>query len=121
MLLFCSMKIKLSFLLLVAFFSSVLSFAGEPSKAPVTRTVMLSGKVMDVKNNELLAGVKIECSHGEKSFYSDLDGKFFIALQVTGNEEVKLEFSQIGYDTKTLDIKELQANSGNLYIDLQPE
>ena len=117
----CSMKFKLSFLLLFALLSSVFAFAGEPSKTPVTRTIIVSGKVMDVKNNELLAGVKIECSNCEKSFYSDLDGKFFIALQVTGAEEVKLEFSQIGYDSKTFDIKELQANSGNLYIDLQPE
>lgn len=119
--LICGMKIKLSFLLLVAFLSSLMSFAGEPSKSFSTRTIMVSGKVMDVKSNEFLAGVKIECSNCEKSFYSDMDGKFFIALQVTGNEEVKLEFSQIGYDSKTLDIKELLANSGNLYIDLQPE
>ncbi len=115
------MKIKLIFLLLFALLSSVFVFAGEPSKAPVTRTVMVSGKVTDIKSNELLAGVKIECSNCEKSFYSDLDGKFFIVLQLTGNEDVKIEFSQIGYDSKTIGIQELQANSGNLYVDLQPE
>lgn len=121
MLFLCSMKTKLSLLLIIALFSSVFGVAGEPSKAPITRTIIVSGKVMDVKSNELLAGVKIECSNCEKSFYSDLDGKFFIALQVSGAEDVKLEFSQIGYGSKTLDIKEIQVNSGNLYIDLQPE
>lgn len=121
MLFLCSMKIKLNFFLMVALLSSVFAFAGEPSKTPVTRTVILSGKIMDLNSNEFLAGVKIECSNCEKLFYSDLDGKFFIALQVSGTEDVKLEFSQIGYDTKTLDIKELQVNAGSLYIDLQPE
>lgn len=115
------MKTKISLLLIITLLSSALGFAGEPSKAPITRTVIVSGKIMDNKSNELLAGVKIECSTCEKSVYSDLDGKFFIAIQVSGTEDVKLEFSQIGYGSKTLDVKELQANAGNLYIDLQPE
>lgn len=121
MLFLCSMKTKLSLLLIIALFGSLLGFAGEPSKTPIARTIMVSGKVMDVKSNELLAGVKIECSNCEKSVYSDLDGKFLLVLQVTGSENLKIEFSQVGYSPKILDIKEVQVNSGNLYIDLQPE
>lgn len=117
----CSMKNKLSLLILIAVLSSVFCLAGEPIKPPVKRTVVLSGKITDIKSNELLAGVKIECSNSEKAFYSDLNGNFFILFQVTGSEEVKLEFSQIGYDSKILDIKGFQADSGKVYIDLQPE
>lgn len=115
------MKFKFSLLLFILFVNTVFSFAGEPSKAPIVKTVIISGKITDFKSNELLAGVKIECPNTEKPFYSDLNGHFFIALQVNSNEEVKLEFSQIGYDSKILDLKELQLNSGNLQVDLQPE
>lgn len=115
------MKKQVIIILILSLFVCVLGFAGEMPKAPITRIVILSGKIMDNKSNELLAGVKIVCSNCEKSFYSDLDGNFFITLPVNSNENYKIEFSQIGYASKTIDLKELQANQGNLYVDLQSE
>ena len=98
-----------------------LVFAGEQPKAGKAKGILLSGKIMDVKSSELLAGVKISCSNCDKTFYSDLDGNFFIYLEADNSENLKLEFSQIGYSSKSLDIKELQAKSGDLYIDLKSE
>lgn len=117
--LICNMKKQVIIILILSLFVCVLGFAGEMPKTPMTKTVMLKGKIIDYKSNELLAGVKIACNGCEKFFYSDLDGNFFISFKVNSNEDSKIEFSQIGYSSKTFDIKELQAHSDNLYIDLQ--
>lgn len=81
---------------------------------------MLSGKVIDNTNNETLAGVKIVCPNCTKTIYSDLEGRFFIYLEVT-DENLTLEFSQVGYETKTLNLQEIQAISNNLEVDLKSE
>jgi len=112
------MKKIVCLLLVVMFFSPALSFAGD---APKTRSIMISGKIMDSSNNELLAGVKINCSNCEKSFYSDLEGRFFIYLQVNSDENPKLEFSQVGYSSQILNLQDIQSNSGSLAINLQSE
>lgn len=113
------MKRILSILLLVSFFSGQL-LAGEHPKA-ATKTIMISGKVLDPKNNELLAGVKIECEACQKVVYSDLDGRFFIYLQVEATQQVAIEFSQVGYAAKTLNLQEIGLNAGNLEINLIAE
>ena len=82
---------------------------------------ILSGKIIDPKNNEYLAGVKIACANCQKTVYSDLDGNFFIYLEVNTDENLTLEFSQVGYSSKTLNLKEILANSGSLSIDLVSE
>lgn len=82
---------------------------------------MLSGKVIDLKNNEYLAGVKIACANCKKTVYSDLDGNFFIYLEFNADENLTLEFSQVGYSSKILNLQALQANSSNLSIDLASE
>jgi hypothetical protein len=98
-----------------------LGFAGELPKPAKGRTVILSGKILDKQSNESLAGVKIACDHCKKTVYSDLDGNFFVYLEVNSTENLTLEFSQVGYSSKTLNLQELQANSGRLQIDLQSE
>lgn len=98
-----------------------LGFAGEQPKAAKAKGIIISGKIADNKNNELLAGVKISCGNCEKTFYSDLEGHFFIYLETESSENLKLEFSQVGYSSKSLTIKEIQATSDNLIIDLQSE
>ena len=50
-----------------------------------------------------------------------IEGNFFLSFQVNTNEENKIEFSQIGYFSQALDVKDLQSNSGNLKIDLISE
>lgn len=113
------MKPILSILLLAVFFSGQL-LAGERPKGAV-KTIMISGKISDPKNNELLAGVKIACEACQKTVYSDLDGRFFIYLQVEATQQVAIEFTQVGYASKTLDLKKIGANTGNLEIALEQE
>ena len=115
------MKKEVILIIILSVFVCVLGFAGEKPKTVNTKTMMLSGKIIDFKNNENLAGVKIACSNCEKSFYSDLDGNFFIYLEINSSQNLTLEISQIGYSTKTLNLKDVQANSSNLQIDLQEE
>lgn len=115
------MKKEIITIIILTVFVCVLGFAGETPKNAYTRTIMLSGKIADKTSNELLAGVKIKCNTIEKSFYSDLDGNFFISFQINTSEENKIEFSQVGYFSQIVDVKDLQLNSGNLKIDLQQE
>jgi len=114
-------KNKIIILFVLALFVSSLGFAGEQPKTTATKSIILSGKIIDTTNNEQLAGVKIACSNGEKVFYTDLDGNFFIYLEVNSMENLTLEISQIGYSNKALKLQDLQANSGKLIIDLQAE
>ena len=110
---------KIVFLFLViAFICPTISLAGEN---PKTRSIMISGKIMDSSNNELLAGVKINCSNCEKAFYSDFEGRFFIYLEINSDENPKLEFSQVGYSSQVVNLQDIQSNSGNLAINLQSE
>jgi hypothetical protein len=112
------MKKIVCLFLVIALISPSLSFAGD---SPKTKSIMISGKILDAANNELLAGVKINCTNCEKSFYSDLEGRFFIYIQVNADENPKLEFSQIGYSSQILNLQDIQSNSGNLAINLQSE
>ena len=113
------MKRILSILLLTVLCMGQL-LAGERPKA-ATKTIMISGKVSDPKNNELLAGVKIECEACGKVVYSDLDGRFFIYLQVEASQQASIEFTQVGYNTKTLKLQDIAANAGNLEISMEQE
>ncbi|MES2762582.1 MAG: carboxypeptidase-like regulatory domain-containing protein [Bacteroidota bacterium] len=115
------MKKEIILIVILTVFVCVLGFAGEMPKPIKTRSVILSGKVIDPKNNEYLAGVKINCANCQKTVYSDLDGKFFIYLEVSTTENLTLEFSQVGYSSKTFNLQDLQTNSGNLSIDLISE
>lgn len=115
------MKKEVLLIIILSLFVCVLGFAGENPKVSHTKTIILSGKISDSKNNEYLAGVKIACTNCQKVVYSDLDGRFFIYLEVNVQENPIVEFSQIGYSSKTLNLQDLQANSGNLYIELHSE
>lgn len=110
-----------TFISVLLFVLSSSVFAGEQPKSPKAKTILLSGKVQDPKSNEFLAGVKISCNNCDKVYYSDLDGRFFIYLEVTVEQNLKLEFSQIGYSSKSLTLQELQSGSDTLYIDLKSE
>ncbi len=83
--------------------------------------MILTGKITDTKSNEYLVGVKIACANCQKTVYSDLDGNFFIYLEVNIDENLTLEFSQVGYSSKTLNLQDLQANSSSLIVDLVSE
>lgn len=112
-----SAKLILLFTLFILFFSKV-SFA---NKEPKERVFILSGKIKDVNHNELLAGVSITSTTFEKTMYSDLNGNFFIYFKVKNDKDFKLEFSQIGYITKTLTIADLYGKSNQIEIELIEE
>lgn len=97
------------------------AFTSYSNNEPKERTILLSGKVIDVNSNELLAGVSITASQAEKTIYSDLKGNFFISLKIKDTNDFKLEFSQIGYTSKTLYLADLTQNSGNIEITLTEE
>ncbi len=88
---------------------------------PKEKSIVLSGKIIDFNRNELLAGVSITTTHGEKKIYSDLNGNFFIYLKVKDADNFKLEFSQVGYLTKTLTLADLNGSTSNLEINLTEE
>ncbi|MES2567312.1 MAG: carboxypeptidase-like regulatory domain-containing protein [Bacteroidota bacterium] len=115
------MKKELIIIIVLSFFVCVLGFAGETPKLHNPKTLILSGKITDLNNNESLAGVKIECTDCSKTIYSDLNGNFFVYLEITSNNNTTIEFSQIGYSSKTYSLKDLQSNSGNLSINLSSE
>jgi len=115
------MKKEIILIIILSVFVCVLGFAGELPKPAKTKSIILSGKIIDIKSNEYLAGVKIACANCNKTVYSDLDGNFFIYLEITNDENLTLEFSQVGYSSKTLNLQDLQNHSGNLSIDLASE
>ena len=94
--------------------------AGTSPKVP-SKTIIISGKVQDLKSNELLAGVKITCENCKKVVYSDLNGRFFVRFEVSSQQDLKLEVSQIGYSTQILHSNDITSVGGNLEINLIPE
>ena len=108
-----------NFFSLALIFTTFFAFAGDKPVKDKVKSFVISGKIADANNNELLAGVKISCNNCEKTFYSDLDGYFFINLELVDSENLKIEFSQIGYYAKSVDFKELQGSFDNIYIDLK--
>lgn len=106
-----------SFLFALCFFCHEFSFAVKPPK--VKKGLVLYGKIMDSVNNEFLPGVKITCQNDEKVVYSDLNGNFFIYLDNPSSENIILEFHQVGYSTKSLNLKAFQASFSNLQVDLE--
>ena len=112
------MKKEIILIFILSFFVCSFGFANEIPKASKSKTIILSGKIIDTNNNEYLAGVKIACANCQKAVYSDLDGRFFIYLEVPTDEKLTLEFSQIGYSSKTFNLQDLQENFGELNIDL---
>jgi hypothetical protein len=115
------MKKEVVLIIILSLFVCVLGFAGELPKLSKTKTIILSGKIIDAKNNEYLAGVKIACTNCQKVIYSDLDGHFFIYLEANAQEKLAIEFSQVGYSSKTYNLHDLSMNSTDLHIDLQSE
>lgn len=116
-------KLKIYFAFLIVFlFSTINCFSNnEPVSGSKEKTIILSGKIIDFNKNELLAGVSITTTDVEKTTYSDLNGNFFIYLKIKDSVNFKLEFSQIGYISKTLYLSDLTGFTSNLEINLEEE
>lgn len=116
-----TMKKGIALIFILSFFVSKLALSIEEPVLRKTNSLILTGKIIDKKNNEFLAGVKINCANCQKSVYSDLDGNFFIYLEFNSDDNLTLEFSQIGFESKMLNLKDLQVNLDRIYVDLIAE
>ena len=114
------MKFKFTLLITLLILVSTIAFAGETPKNS-NKTLLLSGVISDITNHETLAGVKIVCNTCEKTIYSDIDGRFMLLLEVNSNENLNIEFSQIGYSSKNLTIQDISRNSGTIEVNLISE
>ncbi len=112
-------KIKIFFSLILFFVLG--SNVTVASNDPKEMTFMFSGKILDLNHNELLSGVSITATNCEKTIYSDLNGNFFIYIKVKDPQNFKLEFSQVGYNTKTLTLADLSGKTSNLEVNLIEE
>jgi hypothetical protein len=119
--LICIMKINIALLTLLFSLTVNIILAGETPKSNGTKTILVSGVVTDPTNHELLAGVKIKCNTCEKTIYSDIDGRFMLILEINSNENLNIEFSQIGYLSKNLHIQDISSNSGTIEVNLAAE
>jgi hypothetical protein len=88
---------------------------------PKEKTLILKGKVLDYRHNETLSGVSIKTTSSEKTLYSDLSGNFFMYIKIKDEKEFKLEFSQVGYHTKTLTVADIEELTCNLEVSLVEE
>jgi hypothetical protein len=91
------------------------------NNGPKERTIVLSGKVLDHNQNETLSGVSIRSTASEQTIYSDLNGHFFMYIKIKDEKEFKLEFSQVGYRTKTFTGADLTTISPSLEVSLIEE
>src|SRR5215212_9285077 len=60
----------------------------------------ISGKVLDIENNNPIVGASIVIEQNKKGTNSDAEGGFFLALPQ--NEKVNIVISSVGYAPKTL-------------------
>lgn len=84
---------------------------------PTGGPVVIAGKVIDETNNQPVGRVNISIKGTGLAGMADTKGQF--NLKIENKEGLKLEFSAIGYETKTLTVDEL-ANLQDLQVSLKP-
>jgi len=97
----CSLREVLSIIILLGSFS-------------LSAQQTLKGKVIDNSNEEVVPFVNVLLSGSQNGTTTDLDGEFVLAVD---GFPVTLEFSFVGYETKTLEVTE---PSTKLIIELTP-
>ncbi len=88
-----SAKNLLTRFLLFSFFSTTVSIGFGQSNR-------ISGKVIDIENNNPVVGASIVIEQNKKGTNSDAEGGFF--LVIPQNEKVNITISSVGYAPKTL-------------------
>src|SRR6266513_5838094 len=81
--------------------------------------VKLSGKILNAKN-EALQGISIKITGAAGGTTTDIEGRFSMNLSV--GKKYELEFSAVGYATKTISDVEVQSgqvNELNIVLDVQ--
>ncbi len=102
---------KRTFSILVLLFLSI---------AAIAQTIRISGKVTDSENGTALVGATITIAGTEpgKTITTDVEGRFFITLQV--NKKYTITISSIGYDPKEIsDIEVTESDIPALNISLE--
>jgi TonB-dependent receptor len=85
------------------------------------QTVKLSGKINNGKN-EPLSGVSVKIAGAAGGTTSDLEGRFL--LNLAAGKKYTLDFSAIGYETKTITDVEIiagQSNDLDIVLDVKPK
>jgi hypothetical protein len=84
--------------LLIVFILSTLSLFAISSNDPTSNSnsITLKGKVLDMKTNEVLAGVQVSILNTDYKTYTDLDGNFY--FKNLPNEKYEIVFSLISYN-----------------------
>jgi len=117
-----NLNIKSLCFLIFTLFCFTKGFSEEKPRNNSNASIILSGQIIDSQNNEKLAGVRISCGNESKIIHSNLDGTFFIFINEKNvSENAKIEFSQIGYNAKSISLKELKVNNFSLTINLSSE
>ncbi len=96
---------KTIYTLLIVTSISSYTLANATNKNPIEpekKLVKISGKVIDQKTSEVLAGVKIYFLNSNKFVYTDFDGKFIIEEMVS--EDAELSASLISYENVNIKI-----------------
>lgn len=104
-------SIKILSVLLVSMVISVFTYAEGESKssAPAKVTSSITGKVVDIKTGETLAGVSVSVEGTATKVYTDLDGNFTITELETGSYDLVL--SLISYKNSL--IENISVQPGN--------
>jgi len=83
------------------------------------QNLKLTGKIVNSKN-EPLAGVSVKIAGSSTGAISDLEGRF--SLTLTPGKKCELEFSAVGYESKTItevDVTSGQVNELNITLEVK--
>jgi len=84
------------------------------------KELLISGKIQDAKTKEKLSYVNIGVLNKEIGTVSDRDGSFdFHLLESNANDTLRI--SMVGYKPKTIRIKNLLNQKGNIEVNLEEE
>ncbi len=85
-------------------------------KLLLAQTIKLGGRIINEKN-EPLAGVSVKIIGATGGVSTDIEGRF--SLNLSGGKKYELEFSAVGYETKTIsdvEVTSSQANELNIVL-----
>ncbi len=101
------MKKTIIFSAVIFFLSFAFSVsAGEKEKESASASVKITGKIVDNKTGEALAGVMIKLEDMKMTSYSDLDGNFEISGLSPGTYNISA--SLISYESLKVDVDALK-------------
>ena len=96
-----------------------MGYVGKVVASPVEAVipVAMKGTVLDVQNNQPVAGASISVKGGEVGTMADTTGNFLLRVDTKG--ALELEFSAIGYETQTV-LVDKTTNWENIQVLLKP-